>query len=1355
MGIFMIHAAVLLSGADITSLSQVFQLGHGIEDRDGDGFADRIALYLVVSEEAGSHIAAAAEDIAARVNLESLAGHFDLITRESSVRKEGIPVRFLCESSENPGKFTLTSNQGRVSLSRKNGRSQILITGGSPESLLKTSRAFFLRWPYLWDIWGREESPTYDSIERDTAEFLKDRGVDMDTDAVAVISAFYEFFPEKTAPPALKKLRFPEGECQDIQVSIQLNDRSGFFQARQALEELRRQHRRGHHTEVLNYAGCAGITFILEGPESGSRVNIPRVGTPLRFLTPGYQPVSQPVYPEKSFDILTWLSTRGILSDTNNDDIPDDITATIVIPEQSPDLSGLPSRLILHSAGASFPLVRIDSEIKDPAELRTPLLIGNNNLLVKELKKSGKLAEIPDESGLASARIVPAAFNKTDALVLTAGDKPSLSALTQYLTTTYPFLREYKKGSPELQDVQHAWKDFLEGKNGAAEAFFSLKLQEEIDKLQGLELASLNVRLDLPEKNPDFVRHIREKLKSRLKAQSVEIQSFLLNEGRTVFHKTREIPWEGEEAVRIISQNLDRISASPHPVAIELGVSESPEVRQRLRKRIERLLKEAGVSIEKIQTGCSYKPGFFWLREMILPRLQQQDVHRLLIKCAEITPEFNRMKRFYSDPHRWLYELYPIDDIISRETGIPLDRIVFEMVSPESPVYQVEAYDAQNRIVLQRSFTPPTRRITYMPLLPEWGEAVVTTGWVKISQNQKILLDECLPSDLEKFWEFFQNDVLTGIYRYIKKNTGDHPTFSNQPYFKQLKIDLHLSEPDFRLELDQERISSLEAVHDEIYFGTLDFLRGITEKDPQKEQENSRSASAPGSVLPVIHPSLEGRGTGRAEVLFEDRQSQTIQMRLEWEDTEGRTSHRIHKWPGLKAAPMTMPLLVYNGPEARIEKLLTEIEFSRERDYLLLIDLISAHHSLEEKGVVPPAFRLPGLRNAAALIRYKDLEKEEIFRSKPPAREIEPAPQAAGIPLDEIISPEQALRIARFLGEKAGIRTYIAGASYEGRDIPVLEIFTPQQKYVSLPRLITFKPTLFCSGRQHANEISATNYIFEFARRLAEDDDFSSYSGRINFVLHPMENPDGAAIACRLQKLTPEHSLHAGRYSSLGIDIGSQVYAQDPLLPEAEVRKNLFRNWKPDIYLNLHGYPSHEWVQPFSGYVPYLFRDYWIPRGWFVYYRALTLPLFPDFRQAGLDMKKFLIDHLNAGTEIRESNLRLYDRYYRWAARWQPHLKRLEIQEGVNIYSKRRSSRESWLTPRREITFIEETPEVMDETATGKWLEFLVRQGLTYLKAHADYLTRSEFTQVRVEEEVNDRIRIRFFRRRPGEIENR
>ncbi|MEE8605129.1 MAG: hypothetical protein V3S65_07125, partial [Candidatus Aminicenantaceae bacterium] len=111
--------------------------------------------------------------------------------------------------------------------------------------------------------------------------------------------------------------------------------------------------------------------------------------------------------------------------------------------------------------------------------------------------------------------------------------------------------------------------------------------------------------------------------------------------------------------------------------------------------------------------------------------------------------------------------------------------------------------------------------------------------------------------------------------------------------------------------------------------------------------------------------------------------------------------------------------------------------------------------------------------------------------------------------------------------------------------------------------------------------------------------------------------------------------------------------------------------------------------------------------------------------------------------------------YYRWAARWQPHMNYLEDHDGVNLYAKRRSSRESKLSDRRRITFVEETPELMDETAQGQWLDFLVTQGLTYLRAHAKYLSQARYETVRIEEESQDRIHIQLVRSRPGKVVKR
>ena len=79
---------------------------------------------------------------------------------------------------------------------------------------------------------------------------------------------------------------------------------------------------------------------------------------------------------------------------------------------------------------------------------------------------------------------------------------------------------------------------------------------------------------------------------------------------------------------------------------------------------------------------------------------------------------------------------------------------------------------------------------------------------------------------------------------------------------------------------------------------------------------------------------------------------------------------------------------------------------------------------------------------------------------------------------------------------------------------------------------------------------------------------------------------------------------------------------------------------------------------------------------------------------------------MQADPKIKESNKKFYDRYYRWATRWQPHLDNLELYDGLNLYAKRRSSTENRLSPRTQMTFVEETPELMDETAPRRLARF-------------------------------------------------
>ena len=1362
--VFCLHSGA----AEISSLSQIFLLGKGIKDLDGDKLGERVSLHIIIPDTPKACELVVAGDIAARVNLESLAVDFSLIKRESEVKS--------IQDLENPiligenlkwtktlrkeGKLNLPQlkpNQGIVFLSSYKNQEVIGLLAGSEDALLQAGRSFFLRWPYLWEIWGQEEGVTYFTVERDLVQFLKEQGLEPQN--ITIRSAFYEFPPTQSPHPVVKRLKFNPGEITNLAVEIDFAEKKQKEKALHAFDSLCLQHRKGQRTNILTYPGCASITLELKQGNKSSQITLQRMGYPKRILTPSYKRPFRSRISGKNFNLLNLFSSKGFYSDADKDGIMDTLDASLILPQNS-SLFGaaqLASRLVLKTAGASFPILYLDREIENKKSLVTPILIGQNNSFNKELIKRGKLKIPALKKGQAMVKVVSQAFNKSNALTIVGTDEAALEKILTYLSKTFPYLDDYREGNSRITDVSSDLEKFFKGENGSAEAYFDQKLKKIVNDIKGMDLEYIKAELFLPQKNQKFEEYIKKFLRDSALADNLEIESFELRGGKEIFKKEKEFPWEGDEALKLIQEKIKTYNSSKLPVKISLGISESPDLRGKIKNKIEKLLIRHNISEFEVKVLSAYKQGFFWLLEDILPALKGKNIGRLSIRFAEERDNFDKLKRFYSEPYRWLQELYPVDEILAKEANLPLDRIEFEMKKEKEPIYQVQAFDEKNRLLFEQSFSPRTRETTFLEVLPEWGTVKLTTGWLKIEKGNEVVLDTSLKTDLEQFWSYYQKEILPSVYSYVMKKTGKDPTFSKQPYFKRLLVEMWFSEPDYKLGIDEEIVSSLEAIHDEIYFDTLDFLRGITEIDTEEREipEDTSRYSAPGNILPLIHPSLEG-GKGKVRIIFEDWQARSPQLILKWKEKTGEESSKKIAFPSIKAKDLHVPSFIYNGQKERIENLFIEIKVEKEAEYLTLIDLSESWRELQHKGIIK-AFDYPKLKTITLRIKFKELEKEEplLVTFKAPEKKSVPPPLPKNkniVPTDRIISPQMCLDIVRQLSRFKTIHSYFGGRSYENRKIPVLEIFSPMEKYVSLPRLITFKPTLYLSARQHANEVSSTNYVLKLAELLAKERTYQKYAKKMNFVLHPMENPDGAELAYELQKLTPFHSLHAGRYSSLGIDVGSQVSTPKPLLPESKVRQNLYNKWLPDIYLNLHGYPSHEWVQQFSNYSPYLFRDYWIPRGMFTYYRSLSLPIYQKWKRSGDELRKFIIKEIKTNERINSSNKKFYDRYYRWASRWQPHMDYLELHDGVNLYAKRRSSQASKLSTRRKITFVEETPELMDETAHGSWLNFLCEQGLTYLRAHMKYLSQVKFEIVRLEEESRDRIHIRFIRSRPGEI---
>jgi Zinc carboxypeptidase len=1364
-------AVVLPGAAGVDSLSRLFAPGQAVLDLDGDGFPEKPALAIIVPDRPTAAELALAADIAARVNFESLVVDFGLVRRESELAAGTAPAFQILvggrlarvrEALKGRRREAVAPgpNQGLVFLVSSPGQTAVACVAGSDDTLLKTGRAFFLRWPYFWEVWGRETGATYENLEKDLESFLEAAGVKLRKTVVR--EAFYEFPAAAPVSDGLQALSLDQGQIRDLAVEIHFASDADRRTAADALADLARDQRKGNRTALLSYPACAALTFELRYGESRSAVVLPRMGATRRLLTPTFKERPASDVAGKDFDLVGLFSSKAIYADQDRDGIPDGLDGTIVVPKDVAPaaLPELAARFVLGTAGASFPVVELDSEIESRRSLAAPVLVGAN-ALTSDLVKTGtlKLPDLPPGGGW--IKVVPKAFGKSSAVAVAAADPSGLEKTLSYLARTFPYFDEYGEGRPQLSDLADDLDRFLAGGKGGAEAFIRTAADKAAAEIKGREIESVRAELVLPDGNPGFGEAVRATLGAAAGSAAVTVSVESMKAGRTIFEKEKTFTWEVDDARALLESRLPALvdaAGKGGGVKVSLGVSESPAVRAKVRSDLLKILGRAGFPSAEVEVLSAYKPGYFWLVERVLPALKGRGVAGLVIRFSEERPDFTRPQRTYGDPNRWLQELYPVDEPLAQGLGIALDRITFEAAAAGGPTYEVEAVDAKGAVLSKDGFTPPTREIALSSVLPEWGRAKVTTGWLRIVAGGTVVCDEALETDLEKFWTFYQDDVLRAVAAHVRKKTGGEPTFSKQPYFKRLLVDLKASEPDFRTGVDEEIVSSLEAIHDEIYFDTLDLLRGITRFDPEDKEapaDTSRS-SAPGNVFPSLHPSLEG-GPATVRAVLEDWPAPVPQAVITWKEKGHEEVSRKSVFPALKPKSMRATELFYDGRAARVTDVVFESEWEKEADYLAVIDMLGAWRGLSEAGLAKDPIRFPRLDGVTLRLKNQAREKDERLPVVAPA-ELSPPAVAGGtgsggslVPTKDIIPPALASDIVRRLSAFPGVRGYVGGKSYEGREVPVLEIYRPFGTYVSLPRLIAVKPTLQAVARQHANEVASTNYLLRFAEMLARDPEAAEALKKVNFVFQPVENPDGAALAYEMHKNEPFHSLHAGRYGALGVDMGSQT-ATKPLLPEAVVRPRLYERWLPDIVLNLHGYPSHEWVQPFSNYTPYLFRDYWIPKGWFAYVRSLRLPIFAEQREAGEALRKFIAAELNADARIAASNSKFYDRYERWAGRWSPHLAALEVADGVNIYAKRRGPTENRLTPRAQLTLGDETPELMDETATGDWLDFLGTQGLAYLRAHVKYLERTAFEVVRIEEEVRDRVRLTLVRGRPGRV---
>src|SRR5262249_45237238 len=255
-----------------------------------------------------------------------------------------------------------------------------------------------------------------------------------------------------------------------------------------------------------------------------------------------------------------------------------------------------------------------------------------------------------------------------------------------------------------------------------------------------------------------------------------------------------DVPWEVDDFRAAIR---DRVVPRVHggsKVQIEALLSESPQVRQGLEKEVRDQLTKAGAADVRVRVLSSYKAGFLWITEQVLPGLKGRNVKTLRISAAAHHPKLTEKFKFHTEPTRWLHELFPIDEIVQRELGIPKDAVELTLVDNPKATYVVEALDAAGKVVDRADFSPKVVEREYLEKFPGWSKVEVTTGWLTATVDGEVAHDARIETDPERFWDSYQSKTLPKIYDYVMKTTDGRPMPDRQPFHRDLNIDIWMSE---------------------------------------------------------------------------------------------------------------------------------------------------------------------------------------------------------------------------------------------------------------------------------------------------------------------------------------------------------------------------------------------------------------------------------------------------------------------------------------------------------------------------------------------------------------------------------
>ena len=106
------------------------------------------------------------------------------------------------------------------------------------------------------------------------------------------------------------------------------------------------------------------------------------------------------------------------------------------------------------------------------------------------------------------------------------------------------------------------------------------------------------------------------------------------------------------------------------------------------------------------------------------------------------------------------------------------------------------------------------------------------------------------------------------------------------------------------------------------------------------------------------------------------------------------------------------------------------------------------------------------------------------------------------------------------------------------------------------------------------DSLSASDVELGSVEKLLTEDVYKDLPDKLNLVIVPMENVDGAAIHYELQKEHPTWKFHVARFNSLGKEFYYEHFQQDTIHSEAMGLTRIYDRYVPDMIVDNHGVPS-------------------------------------------------------------------------------------------------------------------------------------------------------------------------------------